>query len=346
MEFTELALAVFEHQFECNPIYRSFSISRGAKPGQLSGWPEIPAVPTDAFKAAPLLCGSPTEAEAVFRTSGTTRGAQRRGSHYLLDTSLYRSALLQGFAASLLSDRTTIPILSLVPPWDEVPDSSLSFMISCVIESFGEMGSEFFAGKDELRTEAFIAAAHRQAERGEPILIAGTSLALVEVLAAIGKARAAVRLPPGSRVMDTGGSKGAERDLTRAELYERTEKLLGIPPSHVINEYGMTEMSSQFYDGVAGAGTKEEKRSYTGAGWVRSIAVSPEDLTPLPAGEIGVLRHLDLANLDSVMAIQTADLGSASGRDVRLRGRATGAEARGCSLATAEMLAAMGHDRG
>jgi hypothetical protein len=49
-------------------------------------------------------------------------------------------------------------------------------------------------------------------------------------------------------------------------------------------------------------------------------------------GETGLIRVFDLANVYSVMAIQTEDLGVRRADGFELTGRATGAEARGCSL--------------
>ena len=104
----------------------------------------------------------------------------------------------------------------------------------------------------------------------------------------------------------------------------------------------MTEMSSQFYDGVAGAAPAPAERLHAGPPWVRTQATDPETLRPLPHGEVGVLRHFDLANLNSVMAIQTADLGITTPGGFRVLGRARGAEARGCSLAMDDLLRAIG----
>jgi hypothetical protein len=49
-------------------------------------------------------------------------------------------------------------------------------------------------------------------------------------------------------------------------------------------------------------------------------------------GETGLIRVFDLANVFSVMAIQTEDLGIRRGAGFELVGRASFAEARGCSL--------------
>src|SRR5256885_10427058 len=56
------------------------------------------------------------------------------------------------------------------------------------------------------------------------------------------------RLPPGSRILDTGGYKGQSRELPLEDFYADLARLLGVPRSHCINMYGMTELSTQFYD--------------------------------------------------------------------------------------------------
>jgi hypothetical protein len=141
--------------------------------------------------------------------------------------------------------------------------------------------------------------------------------------------------------MDTGGFKGRSREVTRDELYAAIHDRLGIAPAWSVNEYGMTEMSSQFYDGAAGSAPPPGERLHVAPSWVRTHAADPETLRPLPDGEVGVLRHWDLANLHSVMAIQTADLGYTTPAGFRVLGRATGAEARGCSIAMDELLSAL-----
>jgi hypothetical protein len=190
---------------------------------------------------------------------------------------------------------------------------------------------------------AGIEAALRDAEAaGAPVCILGTAFALVHWLDALREAGTRFHLPTGSRLMDTGGFKGRSREVAREELYGAVEERTGISHAWCVNEYGMTEMSSQFYDAVAGFGSPPADRLHAGPPWVRTQATDPETLRPLPHGEVGVLRHLDLANLDSVMAIQTADLGITSPGGFRVLGRARGAEARGCSLAMDDLLSAIG----
>jgi len=341
-EFDALALAVFAHQYACNAPYRAFCDRRRATPATVARWTDIPAVPTDAFKAAALVCGDPSSAATVFRTSGTTQGSERRGTHYLPDLALYDAALRAGFAAHLLPEGARLPILSLVPSPRELTDSSLSHMIGEVMGDFGASASGWFVSPDGGIRGAALRDALRAAEAdATPVCIPGTAFAFVHWLDELAASGERFRLPEGSRVMDTGGFKGRSREVTRAELYAAIHDRLGISPSWCVNEYGMTEMSSQFYDGLAGAADAPDARLHAGPAWVRTHAADPETLRPLSHGEIGVLRHWDLANLGSVMAIQTADLGFTTPAGFRVLGRAQGAEARGCSIAMDELLTAI-----
>jgi hypothetical protein len=63
--------------------------------------------------------------------------------------------------------------------------------------------------------------------------------------------------------------------------------------------------------------------------------ISPETGREVGEGETGLIRVLDLANVYSVMAIQTEDLGTRRGDGFALAGRAALAEPRGCSLQAA-----------
>jgi hypothetical protein len=72
--------------------------------------------------------------------------------------------------------------------------------------------------------------------------------------------------------------------------------------------------------------------------WVRATPVHPETLLPVANGQEGLLRVDDAANIDSVAAILTSDVAVRVGEGVALRGRATGAGLRGCSLSDEEAM--------
>jgi hypothetical protein len=341
-DFGALATEVFRHQYRLNAPYRAYCDARGATPDTVLSWQQVPAVPADAFKAAALVCGDPADSEAVYRTSGTTGGSDRRGTHYVLDLSLYDAALRIGFARHLLPDARRIRIVSLVPSAEEQPDSSLSHMLQAVVAEFGTRASSWRLTADGgLDVPGLLRDLEEVQSAEEPVLLAGTSFTFVHLFEAMNELGRRYRLPAGSRAMDTGGFKGRSREVARADLVKRFDEMLGITPAWLVNEYGMTEMSSQFYDGVAGQPVAEEAR-YVTPHWVRTMAVDPETLGPLAPGETGVLRHCDLGNLNSVMMIQTADLGAVHADGFSLLGRAPGAEARGCSIAMDELLQAIG----
>ena len=343
--FNDLALRVFRYQCHTNPVYGAFVRRRGVVPGGVTRWEEIPAVPTQAFKSLALVAGDPGRVERVFRTSGTTRGRDRRGEHHVLDLSLYRGSLLPNFRAFLLPEDEPLPCLCLLPSPEEAPDSSLSFMLATVRESTGRTGGGFFLRPSgEIETKALRDAILGAEEEARPVVLAGTAFAFVHLLEMLESEGWRARLPEGSRIMETGGYKGRSRSLPREELYLGLEEGLGVPASRIVNEYGMTELLSQFYEPVLVGGVAPEltRRFHQGPPWVRTRALDPLTLEPVPPGEVGILSHVDLANLGSAMAVLTEDLGQMVEGGFRLRGRAAGAEPRGCSLAMEDFVASAG----
>ena len=61
--------------------------------------------------------------------------------------------------------------------------------------------------------------------------------------------------------METGGFKGRSREVSKKELYAMFEKFLGISPARVVNEYGMTELSTQFYDQTLREGRQTDRKA-------------------------------------------------------------------------------------
>jgi hypothetical protein len=135
-------------------------------------------------------------------------------------------------------------------------------------------------------------------------------------------------LPGGSRIMETGGYKNRSRSLPKARLHFLLTELLGVPRENIICEYGMSELSSQAYD-------TNSQRQFRFPPWARVQIISPETGREVADGEKGLIRIFDLANVHSVAAIQTEDLGVRRGDGFELIGRAQVAEPRGCSLMTA-----------
>ena len=144
--FEELAPAAARFGFERVEPYRRLCERRGIAPGAFDDWRAAPPVPTSAFKSLRLAAAEPRE---VFRSSGTTRGAERRSVHYHPYPDLYRKVIDASFAAACLpAGSERVPILSLIPDRTAAPDSSLSFMADHVFERHGAPGSAWVVSPD------------------------------------------------------------------------------------------------------------------------------------------------------------------------------------------------------
>ena len=189
-----------------------------------------------------------------------------------------------------------------------------------MIERRGDEASAFYLKGDALDGDRLAAAVSE--DTPHPLLLCGTAFAFVHWLDALGRKAVRLGLPPGTRVMETGGFKGRARERPRDALYAEIEARLGVPAERIVNQYGMTELGSQFYDTVLHdtAGPRRKARP----AWTRVRLVDPESDVAVPEGEPGLVTVLDLANTGSVCAVQTADLGRAIGDGFEVLGRLPG----------------------
>ena len=336
-DFNALALQVFAYQFQHNSPYQRFCLTRDCTPETVTHWQDIPAVPTVAFKELDLTCGPP---EKIFRTSGTTRGQEKRGRHLVPDLQLYHASALAHFAACVLPDKRELPVLALIPSPEARPDSSLTQMTEWMMTEFSAGDSRYCIDPEGVHLDAFIEAVERAQLEGTQICILAITSALVAFFDWCETHDRQFNLPGGSRIMDTGGNKGKGRIISRNGFLQSCWKYLKVAGYYCVNEYGMTEMASQFYDNVLYNRFRRsnEPRYKIGPAWTRTLVVDPETLQEVPPGQTGILRHFDLANAGSVMAIQTEDTGYAVGDGFEITGRILGAEPRGCALALDEFL--------
>lgn len=332
--FDALACDVFAHQFRYNAPYaayaRSLGVAADALPRTVAN---IPAVPAGAFKDAALTTVTPERAALWFETSGTTQA--RSGKHYLETPALYEAALTAGFERALLGDGARLRYLMLVPDPRERPHSSLGYMMKTLARERGDGHDGWYLHDDALDTPGLIAGvAHARAD-GAPVCVATTAFALVALLDELDATGARLQLPAGSRVMETGGFKGRTRIVSRDELYARAAQTFGIAEAAIVAEYGMTELSSQYYDSVASRTLAQ--RLKTPAPWLRALIVDVDGRV-LPDGIVGAIRHIDCANRSSAVAIDTEDLGVWTPDGLLLLGREEGAALRGCSLDAEDLI--------
>jgi hypothetical protein len=337
-EFNELALDVFAYQYGHVTVYRRFCERRGVEPGRVERWQDVPALPADAFKHGLDAAERPY----VFLSSGTTAGPERRSRHAAESLSAYEASALSHFRTMVLADEPG-PLATLVlgPTATSHPLSSLGRMFTWCLEHFAS-DRRLVAFDGEGRAN-IATAADWLAERSagtEPVLILAVTSALTAVLEALRDGHGPCRLPADSRIVDTGGRKGTAHVLSPKGVLKAAWRWLHVPAYLCVNEYGMTEMFSQFYDDAleSRASGRLSPRAKVGPPWVRTRVVDPATLEVAPRGAVGLLRHFDLANWESVSALQTLDLAREVGIGFELRGRAAGAEARGCSALVTEIV--------
>ncbi|HEY5040728.1 MAG TPA: hypothetical protein VIK53_01875 [Verrucomicrobiae bacterium] len=356
-QFSELALELFALQFKYNFAYRKICEARNLTPQVVEHWTQIPAVPTAAFKELELSCIPPEDRTAVFHSSGTTEQKPSRHFHCADSLAVYEASLSAWFFPNILPD-CRLPIagcrlICLTPPPEQLPHSSLVRMFETVRQKFSGMESVFLGqladdGTWTLDFSAVLAAlfARRQTPDARPLLLLGTAFSFVHLLDYLAERDLRVELPAGSGVMETGGYKNRSRILPKSELHTLIAERLGIQPEKIICEYGMSELSSQAYavtsDKWRVTGKIETTRHsslvthhFKFPPWARVQIISPETGREVAESETGLVRIFDLANVFSVAAIQTEDLGVRHGDGFELTGRAQRAETRGCSLMTA-----------
>ena len=369
-QFSQLALELFALQFKHNPAYRHICAARKLPPQVVGHWTQIPAVPASAFKEMELTSLAPDERTAVFHSSGTTEQKPSRHFHNAGSLAVYETSLWAWFAANVAAGTPgtvpasfqsgmvqagTVPgvpsagqfqLVLLTPPPAQAPHSSLVHMFEIVRQKLDGAGApasrtEFLGqlAPDNSWTLDFTAAltalgGNPQSAIRNPQLILGTAFSFVHLLDYLAAKDLVFNLPEGSRVMETGGYKNRSRSLPKAELHALITERLGVPRENIIGEYGMSELSSQAY--ATGAPAHPGHCHFPP--WARVQIISPETGREVAEGETGLVRVFDLANVFSVAAIQTEDLGIRRRDGFELTGRTQLAEPRGCSLMTDSAL--------
>lgn len=334
--FRELTLDLFLSQFRLNPAYATFCRAQGSAPASVADWKTIPAMPAAGFKEFVLTTFPIKKAVRVFRTSGTT--GEKPGAHYFETLKFYNAAAVPVFEEYFLPDRKKLDYHFLMASPKETPHSSLSYMMGLVNRRFASSEGKFYVRNGKLLSDELIRVL-LGAKR--PIAVLATAFSLKSFLDELKLKKITLKLPKGSRLMETGGFKGRMKSVTKNELYRLCGQRLGIPRTHCVSEYGMTELSSQFYDTTlkdhcAGIRRRPFKR---GPAWTRVLIIDPRTGKEAKRGKVGLIRIFDLANRGSVLAIQTEDLGYAVGDGFECIGRMPSSELRGCSLSYENLLA-------
>ena len=309
-QFTEIAIAVFKHQFKNNKVYRSFCDLINKHPSDVTKVEQIPFLPIQFFKTREVL-SAVEEIDEIFTSSGTTGSITSK--HFVTDINLYKESYLKGFA-HFYGNIEEYVVLALLPNYLERNGSSLVFMVDDLIAKSKNAESGFYLNNIDELTKKLI----KLEEKGQKIVLIGVSFALLDL---IEKHQFNLK---NTIVMETGGMKGRRKELIRNELHQLLQEGFGVDKIH--SEYGMTELLSQAYS--KGNGVFETPP------WMKILARDTEDaLTILPRGKAGGINVIDLANYNSCSFIATQDLGKVHENETfEIIGRFDNSDIRGCNL--------------
>lgn len=224
------------------------------------------------------------EPELIFNSSGTTGG--ETSTHYVKSAALYEESLLRCFT-EFYGSPSQYELRTMLPSYRE--GSSLLYMI------------------EKLRPLC----------TGSKILLIGVTFALLEASESGEAYRADI-------VMETGGMKGRDYQISREDLHEKLCRGFGVEKIH--SEYGMCELLSQAYSSGDGVFRTPS-----------SMRVSVRDLrNPMRTGIVGQrggINVCDLSNRYSCSFVATGDSGILhEDGSFEVLGRIEGEILRGCNM--------------
>ncbi|UCG78627.1 MAG: acyl-protein synthetase [Nitrospirota bacterium] len=330
-DFNNYCLRMFALHYKVNKIFREFCEAKKVKPGDISRWEDIPMVYNDVFKTH-LVASFPVEKSVMACLTGGTTSLTQRGRIFrdewgqkLVFTAnrvMTGSYLFPDFEAG-----KRCRILILAPSPELAPSMGMAIGIDQTRRHFGTDDSMFLLGKSGIHINDMIKALRESEASGVPVALIGATSAYVYFFQACKRKKMSFKLPPGSRICDGGGYRGRFGKVTRDDYYDMVEGTLGIPNSHCVNVLGEAETATNLFDDslrrcVKGLPPKQRTRPVPP--WSRVLAMNIDDLSPLPDGEVGLLAHWDLANIPTVLAVITDNLGYTTdgGRGCEMVGRA------------------------
>jgi hypothetical protein len=317
----ELTCELFAWQFARVPEFRRLCEGHGVSPATLRSWRDIPAMPQQLFKRAKLFAHDDAKPAAIYETSGTTTGEP--GRQYLLRTDIYQAICVAGARrVGLFDGSPEFHFIATSPR--EAPHSSLSAMFGFWNRAAEQNQARFWLGEGDFAKLRGVLARTRQ-----PVALCGTAFGFVHFLDAL--TGRDLPLPRGSRLLETGGFKGRSREIPKPELYAQLARTFRVPDRAIWNEYGMSELSSQAY-------AHGKRGLHVTPPWARVLVVDPATGREVAVGREGLVRWIDLANVDSVLVLQTLDRAQRTANGFRLIGRLPRTEPRGCSLGAEDLL--------
>jgi len=324
--FEDLALEIFQFQYQHNSIYRTYVDMLKFNPQKINKLPDIPFLPIQFFKTH-LVKTTDFEPAYEFQSSGTSQTIKSR--HFIGDIELYRQSFIRGFEL-FYGPVESWCIIGLLPSYLERQHSSLVFMVSELIRKSGHEQSGFYLYEYEKLHDTL----KNLEQNKQKTLLIGVTFALLDF------AKEYPFLLKHTVIMETGGMKGRREEIVRDEVQQLLKTKFQLDVIH--SEYGMTELLSQAYS--------KGKGIFYCPPWMKVLIRDEEDPLSVqlavanrqPGSEFthdsqlttkGVINVIDLANIYSCSFIATDDAGKLYGDGgFEVIGRIDNSDIRGCSL--------------
>lgn len=308
--FELIAISLFRKQASENKLYHAFLTNLGVEIQAITSSSEIPFLPIGFFKHWDIKTGE-WKPESTFLSSGTTQSTPSRHLVKSLDFYLATSArIFESFYGPL----TDYVFLALLPSYLERTGSSLIAMVKHFIDQSRSTESGFYLGSEG----ELVHRLSRLGRSGKKVILWGVSFALLEL------AEAHELDLSHCIIMETGGMKGRRKEVVREELHAFLCQRFNVSSIH--SEYGMTELFSQAYARNAGY--------FRTPPWMKVMVRSINDpFEEVGAGKTGLLKVMDLANMNTCAFIETEDLGKVrQDGSFEVLGRVDNSDVRGCNL--------------
>lgn len=307
--FNFLAMECFKLQCSKIPLYDKWIKSQITQ--KIKHWSEIPPLPVDIFKHCEISIYSTDKIKYRFFTSGTS--SDSKGVHPYQSLDLYECVIKKLF--KIIKNKIIFRVLT--PKHDIDMNRSLNFMFTKIVENFGLPESKFYYDNNHLNTQELKQDLEDDIKSNVPIFILGTTFSFLQFKERYPDKK--FKLPIGSMVLDTGGTKGFVKDISKEDFSQLVVDYFNVSYENQYSEYGMTELTSHFY-------ASKPNFHYQIPHWVRVQTYN--------MGGEEVLSFFDLANYDFICKILTSDIGiiHENNQSFELKSRASKANLRGCSL--------------
>jgi hypothetical protein len=330
-DFNDCCIRMFNLHYANNQIFREFCDAKKINPAAITRWQDVPMVYNDVFKTH-LVASFPLENSVMACLTGGTTSLTQRGRIFR-DEDGQRLV----FAANkMMTGSYLFPdfeegkrcrILILAPSPELAPSMGMAIGMDQTRRAFGTDDSMFLLGKTGIDIKNLLKALRESEASGVPVALIGATSAFVYFFQACRRKKIKFNLLAGSRVCDGGGYRGRFGVVTREDYLAMVTEIFGVPNSHCVNVLGEAETATNLFDDSLRRlvkGLPSQKRTRPVPPWSRVLAMNIDDLTPLPDGEVGLLAHWDLANVPTVLAVITDNLGYTTdgGRGCEMVGRA------------------------